>query len=190
MDTQVDQIDARLAEIQTTLDNDVEVQSAQIAHAAAELHLREARKALKVAEEAVQSQRVKIDLNQSALYGGRGRNPKELQDLQNESAALARHLSVLEDSQLEAMMALEDAEQQFASASAVLQKTQADFATRSAALIGERSRLQKDRERLLAEREPTASPCPRRSSSWPTSPVLALSAAHCRAASTRKTCTW
>jgi len=157
MDTQVDQIDARLAEIQTVLDNDAEVQRAQNAYAAAEQRLREARKALKIAEDAVQSQRVKIDLNQSALYGGRVRNPKELQDLQNESAALARHLSALEDGQLEAMMALEDAEQQFASASAVLQKTQADFATRSAALIGERSRLQKDRERLLAEREPTAS---------------------------------
>lgn len=157
MDTQVDQIDGRLAEIQTVLDNDAEVQNAQRAHTAADQQLREARKALKVAEEAVQSHRVKIDLNQSALYGGRVRNPKELQDLQNESAALARHLSVLEDNQLEAMMTLEEAEQQSAASSSALDQAQADFAMRSAALIGERSRLQKDRERLLAEREPTAS---------------------------------
>lgn len=157
LDTQIDLIDQRLAEIQTVLDNDTEVQTAQSVHAAAEQQLREARKALVFAEETVQSQRVKIDLNQSALYGGRVRNPKELQDLQSESAALARHLSVLEDKQLDAMLALEDAEQHFTKAAALLDQTQAAFATRNATLVGERNRLQKDRERLQAEREPAAS---------------------------------
>lgn len=157
MDSQIDQINQRLVEIQHILDNDHEVNTAQSAHTEAEQQLHKARHTLKAAEETVQSHRMKIEINQAALYGGRVRNPKELQDLQNESAALARHLSVLEDKQLEAMLAVEECEQRHAAASSGLDQARARFATHSATLLGEQTRLQKDRERLQAERQPTAS---------------------------------
>lgn len=156
MDTQVDQINARLVEIQTILANDQEATAAQAAADSAANQQAAARKALKAAEEAVQAQRMKIELNQAALYGGRVRNPKELQDLQNESAALIRHLAVLEDKQLETMLALEECDQSAAVTAAALTRAQANFATRSAALVGEQSQLQRDRERLQAERVPAA----------------------------------
>ncbi len=58
----------------------------------------------------MRAQKVKIEQTEATLYGGKVRNPKELQDLQNEAAALKRYLAVLEDRQLEQMIALEDVE--------------------------------------------------------------------------------
>ncbi len=157
IDSQIDQIHQRLAEIQNTLDRDQEVLLAQSAHSEAEKGMRAARQALRSAEEQVEGQRMKIELNQAALYGGRVRNPKELQDLQNESASLTKHMAALEDKQLDAMLALEEAEQTATSAARALEQAQGAFATRSAALLGEQSRLRKDLERLQAERDPAAS---------------------------------
>lgn len=154
LDTQIDQINHRLVAIQSILENDHAVSVAQATASTAEAHQAAARAALKEAESAVQSQRMKIELNQTALYGGRVRNPKELQDLQSESAALSRHLAVLEDKQLEAMLALEECDGAASTTAAALTQAQADFATRAAALLGEQSHLQKDRERLQAERIP------------------------------------
>jgi predicted nucleic acid-binding Zn-ribbon protein len=80
------------------------------------------------------------------------RNPKELQDLQNEVAALKRYLSILEDRQLEAMLALEDAEREQQQAVMKLKETQAQIAEQQAGLIGELSQLHTTIERLEIER--------------------------------------
>ena len=59
----------------------------------------------------VNKQKVKIEQSEASLYSGNVTNPKELQDLQNEAAALKRYLVTLEDRQLEAMLEVETAEQ-------------------------------------------------------------------------------
>jgi hypothetical protein len=114
--------------------------------------LKDAQKNLRIAEELVQAQNNKIELNQAALYGGKVRNPKELQDLQNESAALKRHLAVLEDQQLESMLALETAENLHLEAEKYMKATIGMVGEQQASLIGEQDRLVKSIERLDAER--------------------------------------
>jgi len=151
-DSQYDQASNRLNEIERILQEDETLRQAEALAASAEHMLKHAHLSLQKAEDAVQAQRIKIEENEAALYSGRIRSPKELQDLQNEVAALKRYQTVLEDHQLEAMMALEEAERDHQRAKEQLANVQASFATQKAGLLGEQSQLQKNRERSLSER--------------------------------------
>ncbi|HEX2980538.1 MAG TPA: C4-type zinc ribbon domain-containing protein [Anaerolineaceae bacterium] len=154
IDTQLDHIATRLAEIDRQLAENAAVRAAEAQVEAANRALESARRNLRSAEEAVQAQRVKIELNEKSLYGGKVRNPKELQDLQNESAALKRHLSILEDQQLEMMLALEDTEKNQTAAAENLHQVQGQQAGLLATAMGDQTRLQREKTRLLAERAP------------------------------------
>jgi hypothetical protein len=110
IDSQIDQGRNRLRGIETELNNHAAMQQAQQYLQENEANLALADKNLRKAEENVQAQRIKIENTESTLYGGKVRNPKELQDLQLESAALKRYLETLEERQLEAIIAFEDLE--------------------------------------------------------------------------------
>jgi uncharacterized protein len=160
IDSQMDQIELRLVEIAKILEDDQEIHLAQEAAQAANQELLKANQELKKLEDAAQAQQIKIELDESALYGGKVRNPKELQDLQNEIASVKRHLSTLEDQQLDAMQVVENADSKNKTAARNLTQAEADFTSRSASFLGERSRLEKDRERLQAERTPIITQLP------------------------------
>ena len=153
LDSQLDRARARLTEIETTLSQDEQLRQAQVEadQAAADLTL--ARKALRQAEDNVVQQRIKIEQADAALYGGKVRNPKELQDLQNDTAALKRYRSVLEDRQLEAMMAEEDAVANSSAAIARLERVRSDTAERNALLLSEKSRLLQEINHTEEERQ-------------------------------------
>jgi predicted nucleic acid-binding Zn-ribbon protein len=157
IDSQLDQKRARLVEIEQILQDDSQLQSAQVLLAKCEQTLQEIRRTLRHAEAEVQALRIKIEQNQAALYGGKIRNPKELQDLQNEDGALKRYLSVLEDRQLEAMIVVEEAEAEHAQATADLGVIKARRIENNAALVGEQSALVNDVARLENERAATTS---------------------------------
>ena len=160
LDTQLDRTRQRLADIQTTLSEDAVLAQAQEVAELASADLKEQRRMLRQAEENVRQQRVKIEQNEAALYGGKVRNPKELQDLQNEVAALKRYMSVLEDRQLEAMLTEEDSVAADSLAAARLEQVQAENAGRNQALIQEQTRLLQDVPRLEQERQATAASLP------------------------------
>lgn len=108
---------------------------------------------IKKADAELEMIRIKLDQNQSNLYGGRISNPKELQDLQNEAAALRRHIRSLEDEQLERMIEAEELQSEDDTLAALLQSAEAEKDQRdqqlereSAALNAEVTRLQKERE--------------------------------------------
>ena len=153
IDTQLDRARARLREIQAALEEDSAVRAAQAKVAARDGELQEGAKSLRRAEQDVQSQRIKIEQTEASLYGGKIRNPKELQDLQNESAALKRYRDVLEDRQLEAMIAVEERENAYAAAVAELEAVQKSIEVQNASLVKEQSTLLKDVERLENERQ-------------------------------------
>jgi predicted nucleic acid-binding Zn-ribbon protein len=113
LDSQLDKISLRLNEIEAELQDDSDFQNAHQQAEIADRNLHDRRKELKRAEENLQSQRTKIEQTESTLYSGKVINPKELQDLENESAALKRYRGVLEDRLLEAMMAEEEAQESF-----------------------------------------------------------------------------
>jgi uncharacterized protein len=153
IDTQLDQARSRLLEITNILQGEVRVKQAQTEAADKEKILNEKRKELKRAEEDVQAQHIKIEQTESTLYGGKVRNPKELQDLQQESAALKRYLSVLEDRQLDIMLSVEEAEEEYSLAAQKLNDVQGLVMGQQAVLVGERSNLEKQVERLEVERD-------------------------------------
>ena len=153
VDSQIDQIQARLQIIQQTLDNDVALRGATEAFAAAEEKHRQAEWALKLTETDVEKQRIKIEQTESSLYGGRVQNPKELQDLQMDVASLKRHLQTLEERELEAMIAVEDAEKDLQTAKTTLEQVQSNVKTQNKDLTKESETLRKNLERLSSERQ-------------------------------------
>jgi uncharacterized protein len=153
IDSQIDWIRNRLHEIEKSLSEDAEVRQASETARQADDELQQARKAQRAAEENVRQQRTKLEQNEATLYGGRMRNPKELQDMQNEVASLKRFLVVLEDRQLEAMLAEEEKIGVYEAAAANLEKAKAVFAQQSAVLIVEQGKSGKDLARLESERQ-------------------------------------
>src|SRR5574338_1554039 len=125
IDSQLDRIRGRLREIEIAMNENAALQEAKRRTAQAEAELEASRKSLHRAEQESQDQRVKIEQTEATLYGGRVHNPKELQDLQNETAALKRYQGVLEDRQLESMLLVEEAEETLQQAVAAQQEIQA-----------------------------------------------------------------
>lgn len=151
VDSHTDRIRARLKAIEETLQADDAIRSAQQAFAASESAWKTAERDLRFAEAESIKQRVKIEQAESSLYGGQVRNPKELQDLQDEIASLKRHLITLENRELDALAASEAAEAEYQIAQAELNKARASAASQHADLTVERETLQKDSERLIHE---------------------------------------
>lgn len=153
VDSQMDQIHGRLKAIQETLQNDRELRAAMDAFSASENESKTAERAFKSTGADVEKQRIKIELAESSLYGGKVHNPKELQDLQLDVASLKKHLVTLENIELEAMSALENAEQDMQTAKSQLERVQADKSIQYNDLTKESASLQKEIERLDSERK-------------------------------------
>jgi uncharacterized protein len=160
IDTQLDRAQARLQAIQKTLEDDIELRQAREQAESAEARHKSAQQALKQAEVEVQAQRIKIEQVESGLYGGTVHNPKELQDLQNDSAALKRHLATLEDQLLEAMLEVEAAESAIQSARSGLQVAEARWMEQNRSLHEEQKGLQKEIETRSTERSAASSTIP------------------------------
>lgn len=156
IDSLLDQAHARLREIENLLADDSKLKNAQSRAHKNEAELEATKKALRLAEEAVRTQRLKIEQTDSKLYGGKVRNPKELQDLQNEAQALRRYLSVLEDRQLEAMLVVDDKEMVASEANIKLSLTQAERKSQISSLSLEKKTLEQEIKRLQSERTAAA----------------------------------
>jgi uncharacterized protein len=157
IDTQLDWIHTRLLEIEQALQEDTIVKQANQAALQAEQAHETAQKSLHRIEGEVQQQRIKIEQNESSLYGGKIRVPKELKDLENEVASLKRYLGTLEDRQLEAMLAEEDTAGVRKSAALELEKTRLEFERRCSELNREKDKILKDQQRLEGERRAAVS---------------------------------
>lgn len=152
-DSQIDQSRQRLQAIAHILQEDEAMRQATQRVEQAQERLHAAHKAQRHAEDAVQSQNIKIELTEASLYGGKVRNPKELQDLQHESAALKRYLETLEEKLLEAMLAAEESDAELKAAQLALLETTARISEQHAGLKGEQSALTQSVERLEVERQ-------------------------------------
>jgi predicted nucleic acid-binding Zn-ribbon protein len=153
IDTNLDNIRARLREIEIALNEDALVMKSQNEADSAESNYQTAKNALKKAEDEVQAQQFKIDNNQKTLYSGNVKNPKELEDLQNEAEALKRYLVVLEDQQLEKMVTCEEAEVFRQSSQENLEQIKEQVAQENIELTKEKKELLDQVEKLEIERE-------------------------------------
>lgn len=152
IDSQLDQVKLRLAEIERLFNEDERVRQAKQSADDAFRVLEKARQALREIEHTVKDQQIKISQAESSLYGGTIRNPKELQDLQKDIVSLKKHLSALEDQQLQTMMDLEEVEANEKATLTAYHQAQADSIQQKAGLTGEREQLLKNQARLDSER--------------------------------------
>ena len=144
VDSQIDQANNRLKEIAALLAENSNLRKATVLSAKTEKTLVVAQKKLRQAETKVKDQRIKIEQTESILYGGTVRNPKELRDLQNEVDALKRFLDILEERQLEAMLAVDEAEEKHQESLKILTYYRDKAKKQQTSLLQEREQLQNE----------------------------------------------
>jgi uncharacterized protein len=153
VDSQMDQVRARLKAIRETLENDLELRAAMDALSAVEELHRQASRVLKESEAEVEKQSIKIEQTESSLYSGSVHNPKELQDLQLDVTSLKKHLGTLEERELDAMVRAEEAENELQSARENLDSLRSSLEDQNHDLTTESETLNRDLDRLKAERD-------------------------------------
>lgn len=158
VDSQIDRTRVKLDTIQKTLENDIELREAvnRLTNAQTKHHL--AHHELKNASAEAHAQKIKIEQTESNLYGGGVQNPKELQDLQKDAASLKKHLTTLEERELEAMVQSEAADADQQKATTDLELIQARLGNEHKNLIADQADLMKELSRLSEEREAALGP--------------------------------
>ncbi|MFN8557703.1 MAG: C4-type zinc ribbon domain-containing protein [Dehalococcoidia bacterium] len=147
---EMEQIRAAAAEDAAQLSARAALAEAEVRHAAADGRARDL-------ETEIGDRRLKIAPVERRLYDGSVRNPKELQDLQDDVNMLRRRQGVLEDQQLAAMEELEAAAAALAAARAAMSEaesvagaTRATQRTREQELVADVARLNAQREGRVA----------------------------------------
>lgn len=143
----------RLDEILTALQNDSAVAAArsvveQAQKARSPLHAR-----VRDLELEIQTTNQKAKATEQQLYSGSVKNPKVMQEMQEEIEALKNRGEQLEERLLEAMLELEEADEQHSAAEKSLTEVMAVWETEHADLLAEQSSLQAQTAELEAQRE-------------------------------------
>lgn len=151
----------RIAEIDTILANDEALLAAQSRVTGAKEALTPLQARLRDLELETQSNEEKTRSSEQQLYSGAIKNPKEMQDTQQEIESLKRRHSDLETMMLETMMAVEEAEGKLDEAEVALASITASRGDEHRQLLDERnsldsriSELQEQRLQVLTEVEP------------------------------------
>ena len=143
-DTALDSRRASLADAETRLGESEELTAEREHEGALAAALRQARAAQKDIELEAVGLRSKIAPAETKLYSGAIKNPKELADLQADIDQLKRHLSAVEDRDLEALTVLEAAENEHRAAAA-------EFAALESAWSDEQAELKERIDTLTTE---------------------------------------
>lgn len=144
----------RLQDIAAALSDNEAVQTAQAQVDSAETALQPLRTNMRDLELQLQSTRDKRANTESRLYSGSVTNPKELQDMQQEIESLTNWLAELEERLLDAMVAVEAAEETLQDAEANLSDVTQQVAAENQDLLSEQQALQSESE-TLERRRPT-----------------------------------
>ncbi|MCC7446931.1 MAG: hypothetical protein IT324_05905 [Anaerolineae bacterium] len=156
LDLAIAQRRARLREIEAVLGKDEQVTLARQQLDAAEQALKPWQTRARDLDLEIKSLAQKIKETDRALYGGKVRNPKELQDMQDDIASMQRRQSQLEDDLLDAMMHSDEGQTAIGGAEQALKQAQARFAGSQHDLLDEQARLQRELTDLEAKRQQAA----------------------------------
>jgi hypothetical protein len=143
----------RVEEIHQILEDDKEVVRLREVLETNETELKTAKNAHTTARHDVDTQRAKIERTEKTLYGGFVQNPKELQERQQEAESLRRYLTTLEDRLLEAMIHLDETQEERDAADEALARALENQAHLHKDLNLELESLLAKIERLDGERE-------------------------------------
>jgi len=153
IDLALDANNARIEEIRKILGESEELTRAKSFLTQASETLRKIQIKLKNSEQDVDTQRMKIEETENKLYGGSIKNPKELQDLQNEVDALKRHAGTLEDRLLDVMVEFEQSELDYETAKKNVETIEKAREVTFGELNIEQQNLMEENERLNVNRE-------------------------------------
>jgi predicted nucleic acid-binding Zn-ribbon protein len=155
LDLRIGQIESRLRVIKDSLENNLLVIDAKKRLDAIREELSDYEKSLKEIDFHSQELRVKINQIESSLYGGSIKNPKELQDLEKDITSLKRNLSVMEEQELEKMVAVENLQADHTTALTDYTLVQKQVEEQNQFLTIEGETLSKEAKRLYTERQAT-----------------------------------
>jgi len=146
IDTKIDRINVRIKAIELSLASDKSIASARASLELASGRVKKQEAQITLIESSANEVRIKLELSESALYGGKVKNPKELQSLQTEIVSLNKRLQALDDQQLGLMVDLETFENEQQLKVKELNQTEAEVLVKNASLKGEYTRLVQERE--------------------------------------------
>jgi len=153
VDLEILQHRRRLDEIAEVLGDNAAIKAAQAEVDAAEKALTPLRARLRDLELEMQTNRDKAKGAEDRLYSGVVKNPKELQDLQNEIASIKKRIDALETNSLEVMMSIEEAEDTLADRENTLAALTEELASEHADLINEQKSINQQVESLKQGRQ-------------------------------------
>ena len=160
IDTKIAKLDFRLQEISKILKNDPILIEAKSTLEMASKELDSAKTSLQKLESKIQEKRNKLEQSESSLYGGKIKNPKELQDLQKEITSIKNVIVTLEEEQLDLMISVEEKEKQFHEADRDYLKATSNNANTNVELTSEIKTISQEKGRLLTERNFLANQVP------------------------------
>jgi uncharacterized protein len=152
IDTQIDQINFRLSEIEKCFANDTEIKAAENQKVIALENSHQMNIEMRKLEDEADIIRIKLEMNESSLYAGRIQNPKELKDLQAEVASNKKRLSGLEDVILAKMLDAEELEKRVMIAQNAIEEIVIRKQSEYKILFEEKDILEKNRDRLRREK--------------------------------------
>ena len=103
-------------------------------------------------EDAVARQTERVDENETKLYSGAIKVPRELEDLQAEVAQLKKQRSGMEDLLLEALERVDEFQAAFKAVDGKLKRGEAAWQAEEMSLVGEQTRLSAEVDELSARR--------------------------------------
>lgn len=153
IDLQVQQKHKRLEEIAAQLADNKALTEAQKQVEANQLVLTPLQTKVRKLEQEIQTNTAKVRDTDETLYSGRVKNPKELQDMQHEIQSLKKRNQELEDTLLETMLSVDEADASLKESTSKLETIRAQFELANQSLIDEQKRLKSEGSTLLKSRE-------------------------------------
>lgn len=143
----------RIKEINVQLEDNEIIQQAQSEFDEAKAKLDEILKHVKNIELQIETVTNKQKATESRLYSGNVKNPKELQDMQNEIESLTRRRGKHDDELLEIMVKRDDAQAYFELTDEQLKEVTQTWEAEHIDLLEEKERLMAEAEKLMLDRK-------------------------------------
>ena len=153
IDTKIDTSLNRIDEIDQFIAGNTSIKNAQDQLSSSEKKYIEEKNLFEHLNSEVQAKKNKKAQSESSLYGGTVKNPKELQDFQQEIRSLTKIILKLEDELLEKLIELENFEEQMKAAKENLKQSLSNYETQKSLLVAERSNKIKDIENLKTKKD-------------------------------------
>jgi len=157
VDQQLHSLEKRIAEIDAVINDDQRIVEVEKIISQIKIRIEKLNRELRSLEEIGKSIRLEIETNESSLYSGTIRNPKELNDIQQKVNIDKKNMDRNEEAQLELLMSIEEYEAELERYRKKKTAVESEVATSHALLLGEKSQLLKQKETLETERSAKSS---------------------------------